>query len=484
MAAALLVSVALHLALAWWFARAQPRAPVEVGARAATAIDVQIVQVPAPVSRAQAPAPEPVAREQEPREPEKTPPEPEKSPRESAQAPREPEKSPHESAQEPHEPKQEPRVSKREPAARPPETNAPPPDARASQQGSRAGAPDALAGPPGAPTQLDLTPRLGPAGDGPAGAGRTITNHPETAEEHGVAIAEEAGRVKGRVDGWLKGDIATRRVQLGLVDPYFGAVRGALQAAVEKNAPDGMPGKTVGRQLVDAVLGGAASYGATGNPYGEGQVPNASPAEREFTGHAEEMARRFPGSSVASQPSLGQKNMGRGPKMPEYHPQGLSTEQLQQCVVQGQQLDDFLAGKFGAGLFTVVSLRQAPDGKLLEVKLESSSGMPAYDRYVLTIAPTALEKLPPPPDHGFGITRGAGIKSVWRFEGRVKFKRPLKEWNAVTGALTTGVVSALYGLACPGLGPPLTFDAATGELELIDLAHPKFTCQVKLLRVE
>lgn len=440
MAAALLVSVALHLALAWWFARAPPGGPVGAPAGGEPPIDVQIVQVPAPASRA--PTPE-------------------------------------------------------SPSPAHPEVRASPPGPRAgglapSAQAGAAGAPTTGAGPPGggarpgAPVQIDLTPHLGPPGEGPAGKGRTITNHPETAEEHGIAVAEEAGRVKGRVEGWIKGDVGARRVQLGLVDPYFGAVRGALQAAVEKNAPDGMPGKNVGQQLVDAVLGGASSYGATGNPYGEGQVPNASPADREFTGHAEEMARRFPGSSTGGSPSaaLGQQSMGRGPKMPEYRVQGLSTEQLQQCAVQGKQLDDFLSGRFGSGLFTVVSLRQAPDGKLLEVKLESSSGMPAYDRYVLQVAPAALEKLPPPPDRGFGITQGAEIKSVWRFEGRVKFKRPLKEWNAVTGVLTTGVVSTLYGLACPGLGPPITFDPVTGELELIDLAHPKFTCQVKLIRVE
>lgn len=442
MVAALLVSLALHLALAWWLARVPPGGPVGAPVGGESPIDVQVVQAPAP----RAVEPEPETHAPAPKSPAPAHPDARASPQAGGPAP--------------------------------------------SAQAGAPGAPTTAAGPPGggarpgAPVQVDLTPHLGPPGEGPVGKGRTITNHPETAEEHGIAVAEEAGRVKGRVEGWIKGDVGARRVQLGLVDPYFGAVRGALQAAVEKNAPDGMPGKNVGQQLVDAVLGGASSYGATGNPYGEGQVPNAAPAERELTGHAEEMARRFPGSSTGSLPSLGSQNTGRGPKMPEYRVQGLSTEQLQQCAVQGKQLDDFLSGRFGAGLFTVVSLRQAPDGKLLEVKLESTSGMPAYDRYVLQVAPSALDKLPPPPDRGFGITQGAEIKSVWRFEGRVKFKRPLKEWNAVTGALTTGVVSALYGLACPGLGPPITFDPATGELELIDLAHPKFTCQVKLIRVE
>src|SRR6185369_14130355 len=104
-----------------------------------------------------------------------------------------------------------------------------------------------------------------------------------------VAMAEEAGRVKGRVDGWIAADVGERKAQLGLIDPYFGSIRGALQKAVEKGAPGGTPGRNVGEQLVDAVLGGAAQFGKTGNPYGEGQVPNAGPAEREFVGHAEEM---------------------------------------------------------------------------------------------------------------------------------------------------------------------------------------------------
>ncbi|HYV48059.1 MAG TPA: TonB C-terminal domain-containing protein, partial [Myxococcaceae bacterium] len=223
----------------------------------------------------------------------------------------------------------------------------------------------------------------------------------------------------------------------------------------------------VGEQLVDAVFSGANVYGKTGNPYGEGQVPNAGPAEREFVGHAEEMARRFPGSQ-------GPNIAGR---------RALSTEQMQQCVDQGKLLDDFLSGKFGGGLTAVVELSQAPDGKLLEARLVTPSALPAFDRHVLSIAPAALADLPPPPAKGFGIKPG-GITSLWRFEGRVKFKRPLKEWDPFTGSLTGTLVGALYGLACPGLGPPITFDAATGQMELIDLAHPKFTCQVKLIRVE
>ncbi|HVE83476.1 MAG TPA: TonB C-terminal domain-containing protein, partial [Myxococcales bacterium] len=291
-----------------------------------------------------------------------------------------------------------------------------------------------------------------------------------TSEEHAGAVAEEAGRVKDRVDGWLAADQGRHQVAMGLVDPYFGQVRGALQAAVERGLPDGMPGRNVGQQLIDSVLSGASSFGKTGNPYGEGQVPNAEPAEREF-GPARETARRYQGSD----PTKG--SYGDVP----IH--GLSSEQMQQCIDQGKLLDDFLSGKFGDGLTAVVELSQAPDGSVQGVRLVATSGLPAYDRHVLGVAPSALEHLPPPPEKGFGIKPG-GLKSLWAFEGRVKFKRPLKEWNPLTGSLTGTLVGALYGLACPGLGPPVTFDAATGELELIDLAHPKFTCKVKLVRVE
>jgi len=201
-------------------------------------------------------------------------------------------------------------------------------------------------------------------------------------------------------------------------------------------------------------------------------VPNAEPAEREFTGHPQEMARRYPGSNTAHLARDGAPRLS-----------GISSEQLQACVDQGRTLDDFLSGKFGDGLTATVELNQGPDGKVLGVRLVAPSTLPAFDRHVLSIAPSALAKLPPPPDKGFGI-KPTGMKSVWRFEGRVKFKRPLKEWNPLTGGLTGTLVGALYGLACPGLGPPITYDAATGQMELIDLAHPRFTCTVKLVRVE
>lgn len=408
--AALLASVALHLAIAWWFARDRQGAPA--GAQASPPIEIQVVEVPAPISRA------PVA------------PSPPRRTREPMRAPAPVPDRPPEGERSPEAPEQERSV--------------------------------------GAPRRIDLTPHLAAPGEGPAGSGRTLHNQPETVEEHGVAMAEEAGRVKERVDGWIAADVGAIKAELGLIDPYFGSVRGALQAAVERGAPDGMPGRNVGQQLMDAVLSGASVYGKTGNPYGEGQVPYASPKEREFIGHAEEMARRFPGSK-------GPEIAGR---------RALSTEQLQQCADQGKLLDDFLSGKFGGGLAAVVELSQAPDGKLLGTpRLVTGSGLQAFDQHVLSVAPAALEALPPPPDRGFGI-KPTGLRSLWRFEGRVKFKRPIKEWNPFTGSLTGTLVGALYGLACPGLGPPVTFDAATGQMELIDLAHPKFTCQVKLIRVE
>ena len=411
-AVALLISILLHLALGLWFARARP-GPVEAASRELPPIEVQVVQIPAPESRAPAPPPPP-------------------------------------------------RPQRRAPLPTPPEAS--------TAEAATSSPPQGSAPPPGAPRRIDLSPpQAALPGTGPVGSGRTILNRPETSEEHAAAVAREAGHVKELVDGWIAGDVGVRRVQLGLVDPYFGSVRGALQEAIERGAPEGMPGRSVGEQLLDSVLGGMSTYGKTGNPYGEGQVPNAEPAEREFTGHPQEMARRYPGSRSI--------NLGGGGGT------GLSSEQLQACVDQGRMLDDFLSGKFGDGLTATVELSQAPDGKVLGVRLVAPSALPAFDRHVLSIAPAALAKLPPPPDKGFGI-KPTGMKSVWRFEGRVKFKRPLKEWNPLTGGLTGTLVGALYGLACPGLGPPITYDAATGQLELIDLAHPKFTCTVKLVRVD
>ncbi|HYV45208.1 MAG TPA: hypothetical protein VFA20_10125, partial [Myxococcaceae bacterium] len=167
MAAALLVSVTLHLAAAWWFSRARPGGLVSVPRQ--PPIEIQVVEVPAEVSRV--PQPTPVAT-------------PVRSPTRRAQRP----------------------------SAAPPAAEAP----------AVSAAPSSPA-PPGAPRRIDLTPHLQPPGEGPAGTGHTVTNHPESAEEHGIAIAEEAGRVKGRVDGWIAADLEERKAQLGLIDPYFGS---------------------------------------------------------------------------------------------------------------------------------------------------------------------------------------------------------------------------------------------------------------------
>ncbi|HVE87464.1 MAG TPA: hypothetical protein VND93_31620, partial [Myxococcales bacterium] len=160
---ALLVSLLLHLAVAWWFARGRPP-PAAPGHEQPPPIEVQVIQLPAP-----APAPA-------------SPPAPVRVPKRS---------SPAQVAQGPAQPEHEPAA-------------------------------------PGAPERIDLLPppSLLPGPAGPGGSGRTITNRPQTSEEHAGAVAEEAGRVKDRVDGWLAADQGRHQVAMGLVDPYFGQVRG------------------------------------------------------------------------------------------------------------------------------------------------------------------------------------------------------------------------------------------------------------------
>ena len=68
-----------------------------------------------------------------------------------------------------------------------------------------------------------------------------------------------------------------------------------------------------------------------------------------------------------------------------------------------------------------------------------------------------------------------GLHTLWAFEGRITYKKSSKkiDWSRDWWH---------YALQAPlMLGG--NFDEVTGDVEVIDLADPQFTCSVKLLRV-
>lgn len=265
-----------------------------------------------------------------------------------------------------------------------------------------------------------------------------------------AALAAEATAVKERVDGWIADDLATSRVESGLVDGYFTDLRGALGLAMADEiagTPRGILSGDPKKDFIAAWADGAKTYGAIGNPYAAGALPGSAPSIDGDTPLNRSAARL----------------------------QGSAAHGLQQKLEQGRMLRDFADGKFGSGLVAILELRQGPGGALVSATLRESSLNPAFDAHVLRSAPRALKLLAAPPNEGLGI-HPTGLSSVWRFEGHIVYKRRLRELHLARD----GWYLAVLGLTGLATG---SFDETTGEVELPDLRNPELRTTVRLLQV-
>ncbi|WP_245767443.1 TonB C-terminal domain-containing protein [Stigmatella erecta] len=253
-----------------------------------------------------------------------------------------------------------------------------------------------------------------------------------------VLAAEEKARVGTRVQAFAENELATLRVRNGLVDAYFGRIDTALEKQLE-NAPlfGGEQGRL--KQMAQAYQDRAARYGA-------GRAGDAPVHERAAPSALERL-----------------DSLSRG------NPQDNGMRALLQAGESMQRL-----AEPPGGLVVILELQQAPDGQLRSVQVVEASGNPAFDAYVVDAVPPALAGLGPPTGKALGV-REDGIRSRWAVEGRVVYLRKLKDMKGQ---------DAWYVATMAGLGVLSgRFEETTGDLEAVDLLHPRFVCRSRLLQV-
>ena len=158
-------------------------------------------------------------------------------------------------------------------------------------------------------------------------------------------------------------------------------------------------------------------------------------------------------------------------------------------------MQEFADGRAGLELYALLELRQRPSGALESVTLLRPSGLRPFDAWVAERA------------HHVGLSfsldagaREKPLRSVWRFDGVVIYRRKLKlsklDARAALGMISMAALSALSGLGHqtpslnPGEPPRLLgsrmpgavgrFDETTGELDMVDLTNPTYQCRVTL----
>lgn len=279
-------------------------------------------------------------------------------------------------------------------------------------------------------------------------SGRTL--HPEDEPSNAELLAEESERVHDRVDGWARQTLRRARVANGIVDPHYTDLQRELAAATDE-VPDliGLDDpKAVATALKDAWQAGAERYGKTGAPY---ETP--------------------PGwNPVIEQPeSLMRQAQAGSPEM----------QNFMQFLSAGARLQEFADGRAGTALITTVALTQAPDGRVLELRLAEASGVKRFDTWVMNTARTRLESV----RFDAGL-RERGFTSLWQFTGRVSFMTKAVAPSARTLAtqIPLMALSALTGGRVPiALG---RFDEVTGTAETLDLSSPHYECTVTLLEAD
>ncbi len=311
----------------------------------------------------------------------------------------------------------------------------------------------------GVPSDLPRALTLSPSGavsdwaarSGPGDRGTLLRNEPGGYPDPEALKAQEGYEVQQKVQGWAQEDGAAARVELGNVDGYFHDLGGAMEKEAEKGVNQMLSGNMF-KDLARAWIAGAESYGKSGNPYAAGEQPEKNIALDEDT----PLAR-----NAQAMPSQGKQNQS-----PAWN--------MKLTMDMQRMARDFFDGKFTDGLVAIVELSQDKLGTLLEARLVQGSGNPAYDTFVLGVAPGALSLLPPPPEKGAGIHE-SGLKSEWAFTGKIVYWRKLKDVDPATRALLIGA-GAFTGMMRGDIENPDSFEVA-------DPTHPQFKCKARLLKL-
>ncbi len=368
-----------------------------------------------------------------------------------------------------------PTAAPRPPSPAPP-SPAPPAPPRKGTTGAPAQSP-AVATPsePAATTPTDpattprrlgtLLPRADVLGELPTEPPRGRTLTPADLPSADQRRAQEQALVTARVDGWLARHLARARVENHAYDPAYAHLGVALRAAtadvprfIDTDSP-----KAVADALLESWGAGAARYARTGAPYAEPE------------GRLEQLER----------PSALADAIARG------SPEALA---LGQFLAAGARLQEFADGRAGLELYALVELRQSASGALEAVTLTRPSGLAPFDAWVLDRA-----------RHVAATARPGALRSLWRFDGVLTYRRKLKPGaltgRAALGMMTMAALSLLSGLGntmppeTPGgppgapLGPRMPavtgrFDELTGEVDVVDLTNPTYACRVTLLEAD
>lgn len=245
-----------------------------------------------------------------------------------------------------------------------------------------------------------------------------------------------------RVQTFAEDDLATLRVENGLVHPYFSEIRSSLEKQMEN--PPVFEVKGNGQRLAQNYLKAAESYGATGT-----------------TGPS----RRPPGPIGREPPTASERLESISKGNPAH-------DSMRAFLAAGEAMQQL--AEPAPDLVIVLELQQTADGQLQSVQVVETSGNKAFDTYVLGAVPPALAKLAPPPAQALGV-HPDGIRTLWAVEGRMVYLRKLSEMEKK---------DAWYVATAAGLGVLAgRFDETTGDVYVIDVLNPKFVCRPRLLRV-
>jgi hypothetical protein len=169
-------------------------------------------------------------------------------------------------------------------------------------------------------------------------------------------------------------------------------------------------------------------------------------------------------------------------------------------LTAGARLQEFADGATGVEMFAIIEIALSSSGTA-EARILRSSGLSAFDDWVLASSQAVLE------GHilDAGAEQSKGSRSLWRFDGRVQFRRRLSALDGGVGRAALGVL-AMAGISALSsinhettssgtqqegpprpLGPRMPgFEGRVGEegLSIVDLSNPSYQCTVTLLEVE
>ncbi len=254
----------------------------------------------------------------------------------------------------------------------------------------------------------------------------------------------EAARVRARVQGIAEGTLAAIQIADGNLHPYFTELRKAMEAASKDPPPFKAP--NLGQSLVSDYLQGAESFGRTGNPFAGAPGINGRPDDAVSAMRQAQQRSGFVDPTATLQAQSGALRAAAG-------------ENRKPALV------------------AVVELFQGPDGSLRRIEISQSSGQKGFDDHVLKTAPTALASLAPPPREASPkVGRGEDVHTTWAFEGRVEYRRHVKDMNLKDDGWY--LVAALPAALFTG-----NFEETTGDVQVVDVRQVRYACTVRLLQL-